>query len=76
MSGLTLEIIGGIVTAVALGGVLLNNRRNRWCFVLWWISNTATLCLHVHADIYALAVRDAAFLVLAVHGWFAWGRKA
>ena len=69
------EIIGSAVTAVAVAGVVLNNRRNRICFLLWMASNVASAGLHVAAGLWALAARDVAFLGLAVHGWILWGRE-
>jgi len=70
-----IEAIGWVVTAVAIAGVVLNNRRRRACFVLWMVSNALTAMLHVHAGLYALAVRDLIFLALAVQGWVLWGRR-
>ena len=70
-----IELIGSIATALAITGVFLNNHRRRTCFLVWFVSNAASLGLHLHAGLYSLAVRDAAFLLLAVHGWVLWGRK-
>ena len=67
------EIVAWIATAIALAGVLANNGRLRWCFLLWLVSNAASCGLYLQAGMWALAVRDAAFFGLAVHGWFAWG---
>lgn len=60
---------------LAVCGVVLNNYKMRACFVLWLASNAMSAGLHVHADLWSLAGRDAVFLALAVHGWLAWGRK-
>lgn len=66
----------GIVTLVlAVGGVVLNNRRLRVCFVLWMISNILSACLHIKAAMWPLAVRDVIFFVFAVEGWFLWKKK-
>lgn len=70
------EVVGGVATAVAVAGVVLNNRRRWQCFVLWLASNAATLAIHVSAGLWALAVRDGIFLVLAVEGLLLWRRKA
>lgn len=70
-----LELAGWIITAVALAGVVLNNRRRRACFIVWMFSNVGSSLLHAQAGMTALTVRDLSFLALAVHGWFAWGRK-
>ena len=69
------EIIGTISGALAITGVLMNNRKLRGCFLVWMLSNSVSLGLHVDAGLYSLAVRDAVFLVLAVEGWIMWSRK-
>ena len=75
------EIIGWLATAGAISGVVLNNYRLRWCFVVWLCTNAISATLHVRgyalgdAAMLSLACRDMVFMVLAVHGWFAWGRK-
>jgi len=45
----------------------------RECFLLWMVSNLATLIIHYRAKLWGLAVRDLVFLVLAIAGWFMWG---
>ncbi len=69
------DMVGWITTAIAIVGVLANNRRLRWCFPLWLVSNVLSLALHTHADLWPLAVRDAVFAVLAILGWFQWGKE-
>jgi nicotinamide riboside transporter PnuC len=76
MSFFITETIGWATTAIAVAGVLLNNRRMRACFCLWWISNAASMGLHLYAGLWALSARDLIFLVLAVTGYIAWGKKA
>ena len=68
-----IELIGIVITIVAVVGVLLNNARRRACFLLWIVSNALSAAVHIHADLYSLAARDAIFLVLAVIGWRQWG---
>ncbi len=70
-----LEYIGTAATIIAIVGVVLNNSRRRQCFILWFASNGMTLAIHLSVGVWSLAARDAVFLVLAVHGWFMWGRK-
>ena len=65
-----IEIIGVVSTVIAIIGVLANNRHLRWCFLLWLISNAMSMAIHIDAGIWSLAVRDAAFFVMAVEGWF------
>jgi nicotinamide riboside transporter PnuC len=70
-----IELIGTIATALAIAGVILNNRRLRWCFLLWMVSNSLTLGIHAQTGVWSLVVRDAVFLVLAIEGWIKWGRN-
>jgi len=70
-----IEITGIVSSVIAVGGVLLNNYRLRVCFIAWIVSNSMTLAVHVAVGVWSLAARDAVFLVLAIHGWFAWGRS-
>jgi hypothetical protein len=51
-------------------GVWFNNRRSRICFGLWLVSNAMTLGIHAAAGLWPLAVRDGAFFLLAIHGWW------
>lgn len=62
-----------VATALAVGGVLLNNARIRWCFPVWFVSNVICLVYHLRAKLWGLAVRDGIFIVLAIAGWFQWG---
>jgi len=72
----TNEIIGIIATILAVVGVITNNRRLRVCFLLWLISNALTGGIHAQAGIWSLVARDSIFFVLAIEGWFKWGRNA
>jgi nicotinamide riboside transporter PnuC len=76
MSDLELvEIVGLTATALAVVGVWLNNHKRRECFYLWLVSNAMTLAIHLSAGIWSLALRDAIFLVLALHGLWLWRRR-
>ena len=71
-----MSLVGWTATAVALLGVWLNNRRRRACFLLWLISNAITVGIHAGAGMWAMAARDGAFFVMAIHGWWLWGPKS
>ena len=72
-SKLLIELFGWIATVLAIVGVLANNRRLRWCFLVWMVSNALSMVIHARARIRSLTVRDAIFLVLAIEGWIRWG---
>jgi len=75
------ELLGWLATTGAVVGVVANNHRLRWCFLVWLCTNAASCLLHVRGlllgddAMLAMAVRDGVFLLLAVHGWLMWGRK-
>ena len=71
-----IELFGTVSTIMAVIGVLANNRRLRWCFLVWGVSNSLSLAIHAQAAIWSLMARDAIFLVLAFEGWYKWGRNA
>ena len=72
--GWVCELLGGLATAIAVAGVLLNNARVIWCFPVWMLSNSMTLYLHLRGSMSSLALRDAIFLALAVSGWWQWSQ--
>ena len=69
------ELFGTIAGLLAIIGVIANNRRLRWCFIVWLISNAISAALHAHAGMWSLAARDVVFFILAVDGWIRWGRS-
>ncbi len=75
MTNIFIEGIGVTAAILAIVGVLANNRRLRWCFLLWMLSNAMTGFIHAEAAIWSLLVRDVVFFVLAFEGWSRWGKK-
>ena len=75
-----IEIAGIISGYLAVAGVMANNRKLRWCFLVWMISNAISFVIHCQAVHYqeamwTLALRDLVFFVLAIDGWFRWGKE-
>ena len=70
-----IETLGIITTVLAIAGVVLNNRMDRKCFWFWIVSNAISCGLHVYIGLWSLAVRDAAFLVLAFDGLRRWRKE-
>lgn len=69
-----IELAGTIATLIAIAGCYLSNHKDRRCYWLWLFSNSLTLAIHADAGIWSLAIRDLAFLALAVHGLRKWTR--
>ena len=70
-----MEIIGAITMILAVTGVILNNRKLRFCFVMWMLSNFFSGIIHIYTGVISMVIRDFIFFVLAIEGWFKWGRK-
>lgn len=70
-----INLFAGIGSLLAIAGVVANNHRLRWCFLLWLVSNSIALVIHGICGPLAYVVRDLVFLCLAVHGWFTWRAK-
>lgn len=69
------ELLGTISMALAVTGVLLNNRKMISCFYVWIVSNFVSAYLHFDSGIYSLLIRDLVFLVLACEGIMKWRKK-
>jgi nicotinamide riboside transporter PnuC len=70
-----IELLGVIAGVIAVGGVVLNNYKLIGCFYLWFISNTISAIIHLHAGIWSMAARDVVFIMLAIHGIIVWKSK-
>ena len=70
-----IELIGAISGMLAVIGVVFNNYRLRACFIIWLVSNILSAGLHAQAQIWSLVGRDAIFIGLAFHGWYAWSKR-
>lgn len=69
------EIVGAVSGSLAVAGAVMNNRKMRVCFVVWAISNSLSVLVHVAYGTWSLAARDVVFLGLAVHGFILWRKK-
>jgi nicotinamide riboside transporter PnuC len=70
-----IEWAGTISMVIAISGVVLNNYQKRACFVVWLVSNSISLAVHLVVGPWSFVARDLVFILLAVHGWFTWKRK-
>jgi hypothetical protein len=75
MGDAMIELIGTIVTVIALAGAWLNNRHKVSGFYLWIVSNLLTAGIHAYLGLWSLMIRDLAFLVLAIEGIRKWSKQ-
>ena len=69
-----IELFGIISLVLSVTGVVLNNRKLKFCFLFWIISNILSGYVHFEAHVYSLLCRDIIFTVLAIEGWVKWGK--
>lgn len=70
-----MELLGWLVTAVALIGVVLNARGNIVCFYLWVVSNGFYAIVNVRAEAYSQAALFGVQFGLAIYGHYCWKRR-
>ena len=69
------EIVGTVVLIMGVAGVLLNNRKLRICFIVWMVSSALSSGIHAWSGIWSLMARDVVFFILAIEGWYKWGKR-
>ena len=69
-----LQVISWVATIVAIGGTLLNIRKNRVCFVLWGTSNIVFIGINVYSGQWAYVALFTFNLATAIIGYRAWGK--
>jgi nicotinamide riboside transporter PnuC len=60
------------VAAASLAATVLNVRRVRACFAIWFVTNTAWAIYDVAHGLPAQGVLMAIYALLAVYGWHSW----
>jgi len=70
-----IETIGVIALLLGVTGVILNNRKFRICFIVWFVGTMLTASIHASAGIWSLFGKDLIFLVLSVEGWYRWKKS-
>lgn len=75
MSETFFQISTWIVTAVALTGMVLNAKMNRWGFACWWFTNTAWIVVGIYKGVYAQAVQHVVYLYFSVVGFLHWTQR-
>jgi nicotinamide riboside transporter PnuC len=64
-----------ILTILALLGVVLNIKKNIWCFYIWLVTNASWAVIDFHKGIPAQGVLFSIYALLAVYGIYEWKKK-
>lgn len=70
-----LEIFRWTTAIASLIGVILNIKKNRYCFYIWAVTNAAWTVIDLHAGIYAQSTLFFVYFCLAIYGIYEWRRK-
>jgi nicotinamide riboside transporter PnuC len=64
-----------ILTILALLGVILNIKKNIWCFYIWLVTNASWAVIDFYKGIPAQGVLFSIYTLLAVYGIYEWKKK-
>ena len=78
MNGLLIsgDAMTWVLTVFSLVGVVLNIKKNRSCFLIWALTNTAWAYIDYKRNIPAQGSLFVIYVVLAFWGWFSWRKDA
>ena len=68
-------VVGWLATLLSFFGIVLNGRKNIWCWLVWIISNAFWMALGIHYRDSAMIGSQVGFFVLNVYGWLSWAKK-
>jgi nicotinamide mononucleotide transporter len=71
----TFDIFTGILTLLALVGVVLNIKKNIWCFYIWLVTNSCWAIVDFYKGIPAQGVLFTIYVGLAVYGIIEWRKE-
>jgi len=61
-----------ILAVVSIFGVVLNIYKNKWCFIVWAVTNFIWMLINLSREIYAQAFLFFIYFLLAIWGMFEW----
>lgn len=63
-----------IISSLALTGTILNANRNKYGFVLWFITNLFWVIVDFKSGLYAQSALFFAYTLLAIKGLITWSK--
>lgn len=70
-----MQTVTWIMSAIALGGTILNAQRNRLGFYAWAVTNIFWCIVDFKAGLYAQSALFFAYFLLAIKGLITWKKK-
>jgi len=65
-----------LLTILAIIGVVLNIKKNIWCFYIWAVTNASWAIVDFYKGIPAQGILFTIYTCLAIYGIFAWKRDS
>jgi nicotinamide riboside transporter PnuC len=69
------DVVTGVLTLLALVGVVLNIKKNIWCFYIWLVTNASWAFVDFYKGIPAQGVLFTIYTLLAVYGIVEWRKE-
>lgn len=66
------DVFTGVLTLLALVGVVLNIKKNIWCFYIWLFTNSSWAVVDFYKGIPAQGILFTIYTGLAVYGIYEW----
>jgi len=64
-----------LITALSIIGVVLNNYRNRACFIIWGFTNAIWATYDFRIGAWEQGILMTVYFCLAIWGWIQWGKE-
>lgn len=64
-----------IITVFSILGVVLNIYKNKYCFIIWAVTNFSWMCVDFYYKIYSQAFLFLVYFCLAIFGLIKWYRE-
>lgn len=65
-----------IITILSIIGVILNIYKNKYCFIIWAITNFSWFVVDLYYGIYSQAVLFLVYFFLAIFGLIKWAKES
>jgi nicotinamide riboside transporter PnuC len=63
-----------LLTILSITGVILNTYKNKWCFVIWLITNISWSLYNLYHKMYSQSFLFFVYFMLAIYGLIKWSK--
>lgn len=67
-------MIEWVATILTLIGVVLNIKKIRVCFIIWFVANSFWIYIMAMSQHWGMVICQIVFCATCVWGWFAWAK--